>query len=462
MNKSIADYIWAFFMSVMKILLQAAAIIILGRILQPEDFGLIGMISIFIALSTMLVDSGMGASLFRKKNVKEIEYSTLFVYNMAISIFLYVLLYLIAPLIASFYNQPTLVSIIRVLSLNIIINAFSRCQYTKLLKAFKYKELSLITIFANFIAITTAIILALKGFGVWSLVFMQIIEMSITTLLYIILNRYIPSLGFSIKAFKEQFSFGVNLFGATALRTISDNIQSNIIAKIMPLNITGCFVQAQRIQHVPSLIFMSVLDKVMFPKLAIITDKDILVKKFHQTLLFVSLLAIALAFCLSQIGVEFITFILTPKWELAGKILSLLILVIIPDSLKICCRNVLKSLGYSKIILKNELFLSVTIIISIIIFSHWGIIAMISGLILSYTLGSLYIVFNTSRKLHYSMYKILLPYINHLCIYIFLYVICHFMIKYIGEQSNIKILVSVSILYLLVTLFIGYKLANKK
>ncbi len=461
MNKTVNDYIWAFLMSAIKIILQAIAIIVLGRILLPEDFGLIGMISIFIAFSTMLVDSGMGASLFRKEKVEEIEYSTLFIYNLAISIFIYVILYITAPYISLFYKQETLISIIRVISLIIIINAISRCQYTKLLKDFKYKTLSLITISSNAIAITIAIILALKGFGVWSLVYMQISEMSITTLLYIISNKYFPSFRFSSKAFKEQFNFGISLFGATALKTISDNIQSNIIAKIMPLNITGCYVQAQRIQHVPNLILMSVLDKVMFPQLSIIKNTSILQNKFFQTNKWVSFLSISLSLYLCITAQDIIPFILTKKWELAGEILSILILIMIPDSIKICCRNMLKSLGHSKLILKNELILSVLIIISTCIFAQFGINIMVIGILGAYIIGSFYIAYDTAHKLNCKIIQIFYPYIKYICIYIplaFLYKI----ITYFIPQSNHTILLLIlTILYFALFLYCTYKLKEQ-
>ena len=363
-------------------------------------------------------------------------------------------------MIAAFYNQPSLVLIIRILSLNIIINAISRCQYTKLLKAFKYKELSIITILANAIAICTAVILALNDFGVWSLVYMQLSEMFIATLLYIILNRYIPSFRFSLTAFKEQFSFGINLFGATALKTISDNIQSNIVAKVMPLSVTGCFVQAQRIQHVPSLIFMSVLDKVMFPKLSLVKNRDDLAKKFFQTLSWVGLLAISISLYISQVATELISFILTSKWEFAGKILSLLILVVIPDSLRICCRNILKSLGYSRVILNSELFLSVLIIVSICFFASCGIYAMVSMIIFSYLIGTLYIVYVTSKRLNCLFYNILQSYAKYVFILLFPYIICAFVKDALFEYNFFFAVVIISAFYFLVLLFLGYKLVK--
>ena len=457
MNKTKADYIWAVLMSVVKIVLQIVAIIVLGRILSPSDFGLIGMISIFISLSNMLVDSGMGASILRKHNVEEIEYSTLFLYNLFISLFIYIVLFISSPYIAAFYDQNQLILIIRILSLNIIINAISRCQYTMMLKNFKYKELSLITIVSNLLAIIIAIIVALSGGGVWSLVALQIFEMFFTTLLSVWTNRYIPSLKFSKKYFKEQFFFGINLFSATTLNTIGENIQSNIIAKFMPLSVTGCFVQAQRMQHVPSLIIRSVLDKVMFPKLAILDDKNDFQDSFYKTIQIVSLLSIMLSFYVNLISPDIIPLLLGDKWIMAGHILSLLIFVIIPDGLKSSCRNVLKALGNSSQILVNECCFFVLVLFAIFFSYSSGIIFMIYAIIIAYIITSVIILFITNKYLPNIIFKVLKIYVNSLLINMMFYMIVYCIQHYVLVDT------SVYLKLIIITLFYVFLfLLNKK
>lgn len=434
-------------MSTIKIILQAGAIIILGRMLSPNDFGLIGMISIFIALSTMIVDSGMGASILRKKEVAEIEYSTLFIYNMAVSIIIYILLYYMASYIATFYKQEQLNIIIKIISINIIINALYRCQYTKLLKDFKYKELSIITIISNLIATIVAICLAQNKYGVWSLVFMQITEMAMMAILCASINRYIPSLQFSTKVFKEQFAFGIHLFGASTLKTISDNIQANIIAKIMPLSVTGYFVQAQRIQHVPSLIITSVLDKVMFPKLAIIQNPKVFKNNFITTTTVIAIFCIAVTFYISLIASDITSLLLGEKWLMAGNILSLLIFILIPDSLKIICRNALKSLGNSKLILKNELLFSITIIGAIITSYRFNIYGMVISIIISYTITAIIILISATQYIQITKSSILKIYIKYISIFSFIYLVIIQINKQINTTNNIMNIVIITILY---------------
>ena len=161
------------------------------------------MLTVFIAISRTFIDSGLGSALIQKKNTSEEDFSTVFYFNLIISILLYCILYFSAPLIADFYGEIQLIKITRVLSTILIINAFSLIHITKLRKEINFKSQAKITIISVFFSGIIAVILAYNGFGIWALVLYQILNRVIKTILLWIIDDWAPSLKFSIQAFKE-------------------------------------------------------------------------------------------------------------------------------------------------------------------------------------------------------------------------------------------------------------------
>ena len=171
---------------------QFFSIVILSRLLTPRDYGLLGMISIFITISNMLVDSGMGGSLLYKKNINQIDYYTLFIYNLVISCCIYVVIFFIAPFIADFYETPELSSLMRILAISIVINSFSIVQRYILYRNLKYKKIAIINLLSGSISLVLAIILAYNKLGVWSLIFQQVSSSFLTLFFwYLLQNLYL-------------------------------------------------------------------------------------------------------------------------------------------------------------------------------------------------------------------------------------------------------------------------------
>lgn len=185
--------------------------IVLARILMPSDYGLLGMLAIFLALSQTFVDSGMGSGLIQRKDCSSQDFSTVFVFNFGVSAFFYLLLYVSAPYIANFYNVPELIPITRVIGINIIINALSVVQRARLTIALDFKTQANINIIATSVSGVVAIYLAYSGFGVWSLVVRQIVSSVISVVLLWSMSSWKPSVVFSKQSFKELFGYGSKL-----------------------------------------------------------------------------------------------------------------------------------------------------------------------------------------------------------------------------------------------------------
>jgi len=203
--------------------------IILARLLLPEDYGLIGVVFIFIAISTTITDSGFKSALIQKKNRDEKDFSTVFYFNIIAAVLFYCIIFFTAPLIATFFNNQELISLIRVSMVSIIINSFSVVQIAKYSIDLDFKTQTKATLISILISGSVGIILAYNGFGVWSLVTQFIIRSSINVTLLCFYSKWIPVDGFHRDRFISLFSFGSKLLISSLLESIYRNIYIIII-----------------------------------------------------------------------------------------------------------------------------------------------------------------------------------------------------------------------------------------
>ena len=267
-SKTIAGVFWSAFQKFGTMAISFAANIVLARILSPDDFGCIGMLAIFITLSTTFIDGGFGSALIQKKEPTEDDYSTIFYWNMMLAVILYGTLFLTAPLIARFYNVPLLSSVLRVEGVILIINALSIIQNNRLRKQLKFKKLALIDISSATLSIAISITLASKGCGIWALVAQQLLLSSFSTLFLWIFGRWHPRLVFSFSSFKELFNFGFFILIANLVNTFCNNIQGLLIGKIYNSSTMGYYSQGKKLEELSSTSISNVVDRVAFPILA--------------------------------------------------------------------------------------------------------------------------------------------------------------------------------------------------
>ena len=199
--------------------------IVLARLLSPEDYGLIGMLSIFMLISGMFIDGGFGFAIIQKKRPTQEDYSTVFFWNLGLAIILYVVLYVSAPAIASFYHVPLLCKVLRVVGIVLIVNALRAIHENMLNKQFQFKKLAITSVSSSLISLSLTIWMAYKGFGVWALVAQNLILQTIPMMVYWLTNKWYPRLVFSLKSFKELFSFGFYMLMNGLMVTIVNNIQ---------------------------------------------------------------------------------------------------------------------------------------------------------------------------------------------------------------------------------------------
>lgn len=339
------------------------------------------------------------------------------------SLLLYVILFFTAPVIAKFYDKNILILLIRVVGSVIIIHAFSIVQGIRILKELKFRELAIINCISASCSLIIAVMFAINGCGLWSLVYQQISMALCSSILMFCYIRFIPSVTFSVKSFKEQFAFGINLMLSNLLKTITSNITSNIMAKIATLNLTGCFVQSNKLTEGAHQMATLIVDRSVFPVFARIDNlseiKQAYISLTKNMLSVVFPLCVLLAFLSKTV----IVILLGNQWLDAAWMLKVLSFSLIPCIVQMLCRNILKSRGNTNQIFVNEIIKSALLILSIIVGAFVSIEYILWGLVVSQSITSLWIIYSVSKEIQYSYWQhlcnILMPLIISILSYFF-------------------------------------------
>lgn len=271
-EKAITGAVWTSIHKFASLLLRFFSGIILARLLTPHDYGVIGMLVIFLAVSSTFIDGGFGSALIQKKRPTNEDYSTILYWNLAFSTFLYWILYICAPLIAEFYNLPLLKDVLRVQGLVLIINAARIVQRNQLRKQLNFRKITIINLSAHILGLCVTIYLAWKGWGVWALVVQQLLVGTLTTGLYWITSTWKPMFVFSLKSFKELFSFGGFVLLSNLINTLSNNIKGLLIGKVYDSSTLGYYSKAGSVESMSSTFISNVLNQVTYPVLSEVQD----------------------------------------------------------------------------------------------------------------------------------------------------------------------------------------------
>ncbi len=363
--------------------------IVLARLLEPSEFGLLGMLAIFTSIAQSILDSGFGSALIQKKDASQTDASSIFYFNLLIGIILSIIIFLLAPFIASFFNQPILMPVTRVLALNYIINAFSLVQFSMLKKSMRFKNHFIVTITAVIISGVSAIIAATLGLGVWSLV-IQTLSLSIAqALLLWIFGKWRPIGSFSLASLKTMFNFGSKLLIAGLIETIFVNLYQTFIGKIYLPSDVGFYSRANQMQSAASVATSMALGQVIFPAFSPYQDDKETLLKVHRKIIKMSMfLIMPLMIGLIIIAKPLFLFLLTEKW--ADSILYFQLLSIIGILYPIIVQNynLFRITGHTGLHLKLEIFkYSLTVIAILLTYRH-GIVMLIIGQIAVYMIST--------------------------------------------------------------------------
>ncbi len=381
-KQALTGAVWTYVQQFGTVGIQLIVTIILARLLGPKEFGLIGMLGIFIQIAAILVQSGLTSSIIRSKQIDDDDLSTVFFFNLVLSLILYGVIYLGAPLVAIFYKQAILTQLLRVLSITIVINAFSVVQISILTKELQFKRQTFIAFAALIISAVIAILLAYKGFGVWSLIWNTISNATISGILFWGFSKWKPKWIFSQSAFKRHFNFGYKLSLSGLLNVLFENLYIVTIGKIFPPASLGYYTQANTLRNIPLNTISSALNKVTFPYFSKLNDDVELKKRLRQVINFSLFITAPLLVLIAIMSNEVIGVLFSAKWLPAAPYLSLLCLAGLFYPVHAFNLNILLVKGKSKEFLVLEIIKKVLIVISIILTYRFGIVALIIGQII--------------------------------------------------------------------------------
>lgn len=289
--------------------------IILARLLSPEDYGCIGMLMIFILVANTFIDGGFGSALIQKKEPTQEDYSTIFYWNLFLSIVLYFVLFGTAPLIARFYNLPLLSSVLRVQGLVLIFNSLSIIQQNRLRKQLLFKKLAIVNIISALLSLAITIYIAYVGWGVWALVAQQLLMSGFNAILYWIVGKWNPNFVFSRQSFKELFGFGGFILLSNLINTFCNNIQGLLIGKFFSPVTMGLYAQARKLEEVASTSFSGVVDQVSYPILSVVqNDKQKMVSAIRKLIMSLAYICFPMMILLILIGDSLIVWLYSDKW----------------------------------------------------------------------------------------------------------------------------------------------------
>lgn len=380
--------------------------IIIARMLSPDDYGIIGMIMIFIEISNVFISGGFGSALIRKQDRTDIDLSTVFYYNIAVSTFFYLLLFFTAPVIATFYGNEILIPVIRVIGLNIIISAFGAIQSTILNIKIDFKTQTKISFISLIISGISGITLALKGYGVWTLVAQQLIQTFFSTILLWIFIKWQPKRVFSVNSFRELFGFGSKLMLSGLIDATYNNIYQVLIGKMFTTADLGFYTRAKLLAQQPSSNITGVIQRVTFPVLSEMQNNLPQLESSYRKLLKMSAFVIfPMMLLLSALSEPLIKILLTDKWLPAVPLLQILCIAYMFYPVHAINLNLLQVKGRSDLFLRLEIIKKSVTTVIMIITASFGVLVMCIGIVVSSLIALIINTYYTGKLINIGFFN---------------------------------------------------------
>lgn len=377
--------------------------LLLARILGPDEFGLIGLISVFIAVGTSLVDSGLSSSIIRSSNIDDSDLSTVFFLNLATGIFIYFLAFIFAPSISAFYNLEALTWMIRIYCISFIISGLSSVQLALLNKELQFKKMMIYNIPGIFLGALLGLLLGTSGFGAWSLIWMYLTTQFINAIILWLFTRWRPSRSFSRQKMAIHFNFGYKLMLSGLLDTLFKNIYNIIIGKYFSVQSLGYYDRANSLNEYPITMITGIINKVAYPVLSQIqNEKEKIALVYKQMLKISFFFTTPLMLGAAAVSQPLFLLILGDKWLASVFYFRIICLASIFYPIHSFNISVLKVYGRSDLFLRLEIVKKIIVTIAILICIQFGLLGLVWSTVFS-SLIALIINTNYSSKLiHYG------------------------------------------------------------
>lgn len=441
--------------------IQFIVMIIMANMLTPHDYGLVGMLAVFIAVSQSLVDSGFSQALIRKQDRTEIDNSTVFYFNIIVGFILYGLLYAAAPLIADFYNEPQLIAITRVIGLSVLFNSLVVVQRALLTIKIDFKTQAKAALTATIVSGGIGIWMAATGYGVWSIVAQQLINLGVNTILLWILSRWRPLWNYSWNSFSELFGFGSKLMVSGLIDTVYRNIYLIIIGRVFSASDLGFYTRAHQFTDFPSSNLTGIIQRVTYPVLCSIQNEDERLANVYRRFLRLSaFIVFPLMMGLAAVAEPLILTLLKEQWLFTATLLSIICFSMMWYPIHAINLNLLQVKGRSDLFLKLEVYKKIIGVCILCITIPIGLIAMCIGSIFSSMIALIINTYYTGKLINVGFFRQMRDLLPILLLSVSMGIIVYFVIKFLPilpiYQLTIGILVGI-IFYISMSSFFKMK-----
>jgi O-antigen/teichoic acid export membrane protein len=430
--KSVTGSFWAFLDIVFNKIVYFIATLILARLLGPVEFGYIGLLLVFVAIGNTMIDSGLSVSLVRAIKPDDIEYSTIFFFNIILSLITYLIIFSIAPLIADFYNLPILKNLLRVYCLSFIISAFRIIPQVLLIKDMNFKKITILNIPGNIIGLILSVWMAMHNYKIWSIVSLHLSTQLVTTLMFWFYIKWKPKLEFSISKMKYHWTFGYKLMLSAQLNTFFDNIYNILIGKIYNIQTLGYYERAYTLNNYPVSILSGIINKVSFPLLSNLLEDQKRIKNVFRNILMLSFyISAPLMLGALVIAKPMFILILGKQWLPAVPFFQILCLGYMVYPVHTLNVNILTVYGRSDLFLKLEGVKKVMVLLLIIVSIKYGVYGLVWSSVLASFAGLFINTYYTGSLISYftkDQLKDILPtFIYSIIMAIFMFAIYSFL-----------------------------------
>ncbi len=381
---------------------------ILARLVLKEDFGIVGILAVFTAIANILQESGFSSALIRKKNVLQEEYSSVFYFNIVVSLSIYILLFFSAPLISSFYEKPILTDLSRFIFLAFVFSAFGIVQNVHLIKSMNFKTNTRITLLAGVISGLVAIAMAYKGFGIWSIASQLVLQSFLRTVFLWFFVRWKPKMQFSVIHIRKMSAYSIKLLLTTLLNQICGNIVPLIIGKKFDFMQVAAYNQAGKLNNIPQSIISDGVKSVAYPLLTKIDEDEEREKRiFRKVVRITAFISFPVAMMLIVTAKPIVGIYLPPEWADVTPFLQVLAVGGAFFPLYSLISSLLQYKGKSGLLLKIELFRNILLLCSIAIGVQYGVLGLVTCISAVSAISFFFGMYISGRTISYTIKEIL-------------------------------------------------------
>ena len=398
-----SNMIWRFAERCGAQIVQFIVSIVLARILAPEAYGIIALVTVFTTILQVFVDSGLGNALIQKKDADDLDFSTVFYTNIVICLVLYIGIFIASPTIARFYDDLNLIPVIRVLSLTLVISGVKNVQQAYVSKKMIFKKFFFATLLGTIGAAFLGVIMAINGMGVWALVAQQLFNLSLDTIILWITVKWRPKLCFSFKRLKKLFSFGWKLLVSSLIDTVYNNVRQLLIGKLYS---SADLAYYNRGKQFPNLIVQNInnsIDSVLLPTMSQEQDNKEKVKNMTRKAIKTSVFIMApLMMGLAFTSKNVVTLILTEKWLECVPYLCIFCITYMFYPIHSANLNAINAMGRSDLFLKLEIIKKIVGIVLLLVTIKINVLAMALSLLVSSVISQIINSWPNKKLLGYS------------------------------------------------------------